>query len=273
MILRLSPTQIGMFFRCAAAYLQRYILKRKVPPGIALIIGSGVDEAANVNFNQKKSTNIDLPMDMFEDAAADAFMKRLSSDGLMLEREQASRAKAFIAESKDKTVDMARVLCEEVAPKIQPIAVQSNVDFTRDATPNIIYTGKLDVMDETHDVIDVKTSKNRWPKNKAAAEDQPTFYLEGVRQTFGAKPKKFVYHIITKGKEPSHQEVETNRDESDLVTLEERAKTMTSMIKAGLFPPCDPGSWGCSPVYCGFYLAGCKYISKRKKMAYINREV
>ena len=273
MILRLSPSQTSTFYGCPASYYQSYILGRRVPPGIALAIGTGLDEAANVNFLQKQATRVDIPLEDFEDAAATAFEKRVRRDGLLLTREEASRADAFIAEAKDLTVTLARKLGEVVAPLIQPIAVQSTVEFTRKANPNVIHTGKIDVMDETHDVIDVKSSKNRWPKAKAASQVQPTFYLPGAKETLNAQPKRFVYHIITKAKTPAHQVVETTRDESDLVALDIRVKIIVDMRKAGLFPPCDPDHWRCGPKWCGFFLAGCKYISTRRKMVYINREV
>ncbi|MCP4568979.1 MAG: PD-(D/E)XK nuclease family protein [FCB group bacterium] len=273
MNLRISPTQVSMFFGCAAAYYQRYILGRKIPPGIALAMGTGLDEAANVNFIQKQATRKDLPLDMFEDAAATAFTERVRKEGLLLTKENASRSEQFIAESKDKTVELARKLGESVAPLIQPVAVQTTIEFIRDANPEVIHTGKIDVLDETHDVIDVKSSKNRWSKVKATAQVQPTFYIPGVKETLNASPKRFVYHIITKAKKPVHQMVETFRDESDLIELDYRIEIIVKMRKAGLFQPCDPDHWRCSPEWCAFYLAGCKYISTRKKITYINREV
>lgn len=273
MILRLSPTQLSMFFGCAFQYYQRYILGRIVPPGIALHMGSGLHAAADVNFTQKMATRKDMPRDVFEDAAEQEFNRRLNDEGVLLSKEEAGRSTHFLEECKLKTIEMARVLHDDVAPEIQPIAVEKTIEFTREATPGIVYTGRLDVLDETHDVIDVKSAKSRWGAGKAEEQDQPLFYLPGARETMGTKSEKFVYHIVTKAKTPTHQVVETTRDESDLVALEERAKTMKSMRDAGLFPPCDPGHWRCSPIWCGFYLAGCKYISKRKKMVYINRKV
>ena len=274
MIWKLSPTQLSMFLGCAAAYYQRYILGRKTPPGIALAMGTGLDEAANVNFIQKQATRVDLPLEEFEDAAATAFERRIRQDGLLLTREDMSRGSDLvIAEAKDKTVEIARKLGECVAPLIQPVGVQLTVEFMRDANPGVVHFGKIDVMDETHDVIDVKSSANRWAKEKASSQVQPTFYINGVKETLNADPKRFLYHIITKGKKPVHQVVETFRDESDLIALDESVKTMVNMRNAGLFPPCDPDGWRCGPKWCGFYLAGCKYISKRRTTIYINREV
>jgi hypothetical protein len=271
-MLYLSPTQLSMFFGCAAAYYQRYILGRKIPPGIALVMGSGLDAAANVNFTQKQATRIDLPISDFEDAAATEFDERVKNEGLLLTKEEASRSSLLIGESKDKSVELARKLCTDVAPRIQPIAVQAKVCFERDAVKDVAFEGFVDVVDESHDVIDVKSSKNKWQEDKASSEEQPTFYLKGARETLGTQSEKFTYHIITKGKTPQHQVVDTTRDESDLVSLDNRANVLVTMRKAGLFPPTDPGSWRCGPMWCGYYLAGCPFISKRKKMAYINRE-
>jgi len=258
-----------MFFGCPAAYYQRYILGRKVPPGIALHMGTGLHAAADVNFTQKMATREDLPRDVFEDAAEQEFNRRLKDEGVLLSKEDAGRATLYLEECKVKTIQMAGVLHDDVAPDVQPIAVERDIEFTRDATPGIVYAGRLDVLDETHDVIDVKSSKARWGAGKAEEQDQPVFYLPGARETLGTKSEEFVYHIVTKAKTPTHQVVRTTRDESDLVALEERAKTMKAMRDAGLFPPCDPGSWRCRPLYCAYFLAGCKYKSARQKKLFL----
>jgi len=272
MVLRLSPSQVSTFFGCPAAYYQRYILGRKIPPGIALHMGTGLHAASDVNFTQKMASRRDLPRDVFADAAEQAYNERLRDEGVLLPQEDASRAKLFLEECKVKTIQMAGVLHDDVAPLVQPIAVEKDVEFTREGVPGVVFAGRLDVLDETHDVIDIKGSKSKWPAGKAEQEGQPVFYLHGAREYLGTQSKDFIFHVITKGKTPVHQPVRTTRDESDLLALEEQAKIIVNMRKAGLFPPCDPGHWRCSPVWCGYYLAGCKYISRRKRLVYINRE-
>lgn len=259
-----SPSQMGMFFGCAAAYYQRYILGIKVPPGVALLLGSGVDKGAETNFRQKIDTREDLPLSDVQDATATAFDERLDADGVYLLNDEASQAEQLLGEAKDKAVQVVSVFHCQAAPRIQPISVQTEVSFIREDLDDVVFRGFPDIIDNNENVLDVKTSKLKWPDGKAENEFQPTFYLPGVRAS-GMKAEKFTYHIVTKTKTPTHQVVDTERDESDLLALEERARTMVACIKAGLFPPVEPDHWRCSsPKWCGYYV-NCKYKSERDK--------
>jgi len=272
MVLRISPTMDAMFTGCPAQYYQRYVLGRKVPPGIALHMGTGLHKASEVNFVQKKTTREDLPKSVLEDAAEQGFKDRLEEEGVLLSQEEKGRASLLLEESRVKTIEMAGVLHEEVAPLIQPIEVEAEVEFTRENTPGIVYRGRLDIADESQKLIDIKTSKARWGKDKGDGQNQPVFYMTGARESLNIDSDEFLFHIVTKAKTPTHQLVSTTCDESDLIALEQRALVLQAMRAAGLFPPCDPESWRCSPKWCGYFLAGCKYISKRRIFSYINRE-
>lgn len=264
-----SPSQMGMFFGCAAAYYQRYIMGLKVPPRIALLLGSGVDKGAETNFRQKIETHEDLPLGDVQDATATAFDERLDADGVYLMKEEKPMTDSLLSEAKDKAVQMVGVFHRQAAPAIQPISVQTEVSFFREELEDVVFRGFPDIIDENENVLDVKTSKNKWSEGKAENEFQPTFYLPGARAS-GMKASKFTYHIVTKAKTPVYQVVDTERDESDLLALEERARTMVACIKAGLFPPVEPDHWRCSsPKWCGYYV-NCKYKSERDKNRYFS---
>lgn len=269
MVLKISPSQMSTALGCAAAYYQKYILRRKIPPGIFLAVGSGLDEASNVNFLQKMSTREDLPLEDLNDAAVTEFNRRLLKEGLFLTKEEAQNSEKVISDAKGKMLQLVKGFRDFVAPVIQPVCVQGSISFTRDAVPGVLFRGKIDVMNDEHDVIDLKSAKGKWPKGKADHEYQPSFYIHGARESLNAKTKRFTYHILTKGKETAHHVIHTKRDPSDLKTIEERAKVIVSMRNSGLFPPCDPGDWRCGPRWCSFYLAGCKYVSERNRKIHL----
>lgn len=263
-----SPTQMNMFSGCAAAYYQRYICGFKTPPRVALLIGTGLHGGADLNLRQKIETRKDLPMSDVKDAAAAAFDKRLEADGVFMTDEESGRKDQILGESKDKTVQMVGVFHESASPMIQPVAVEEEVSFTRDTLPDVVFHGRLDVIEENDNVLDIKSSKARWPEGKAENELQPSFYLPGASE-LGKKPKYFVYHVITKAKTPVHQVVTTTRDESDLSALDQRARVMKACIEVGLFPPCEPDHWRCSPKWCGYFMT-CKFRSERDKNKYFS---
>ena len=259
---------MNMFSGCAAAYYQRYICGIKTPPGVALLIGTGLHGGAELNLRQKIETRQDLPLSDVKDAAATAFESRLAEDGVFMTKEEKEISDQLLGEAKDKTVQMVGVFHKSASPMIQPVAVEEEVSFTRENLPDVVFHGILDVIEENDDVLDIKSSKARWPDAKAENEIQPSFYLPGA-QELGKKPKNFVYHVITKAKTPVHQVVTTTRDESDLIALEQRARVMMACISAGLFPPCEPDHWRCSPKWCGYFM-NCKFKSERDKNKYFS---
>ncbi len=53
------------------------------------------------------------------------------------------------------------------------------------------------------------------------------------------------------------------RQDRDWANLLLRIHLMLTQIHTGLFPPCDPGAWICSPQWCGYFWT-CKYSIKRR---------
>jgi hypothetical protein len=262
-------SHMGMFSRCQVAYYRRYICGEIIPPAIALIMGTGLHGGAELNFKQKMETRKDLPVSDVKAAAAAVFEERLSVDGVYMTMEEKTRADQLLGESKDKMIEMTGVFQREASPRIQPLAVEKEISFKRESLPDVVFNGQLDLVEESgQNVIDIKTSKNKWQEGKADSELQPTFYLQGARE-IGMNPQQFIYHVVTKAKMPVHQMIVTNRDESDLVALEARARVMMECIKAGIFSPCDPGHWMCTVAWCG-YFPTCKYRSERDKNRYFS---
>ena len=63
----LSPSSITQYLKCSAQYMFKKKLGPK-PPGIALLYGKSVDNAINVDMEQKIVTRENLPSDDVKDA-------------------------------------------------------------------------------------------------------------------------------------------------------------------------------------------------------------
>ena len=63
----LSPSSITQYLKCSAQFMFRKLIGNK-PPSIALLYGKSVDEAINVDMEQKILTRKNLPMDDIKDA-------------------------------------------------------------------------------------------------------------------------------------------------------------------------------------------------------------
>jgi hypothetical protein len=67
--------------------------------------------------------------------------------------------------------------------------------------------------------------------------------------------------VLVNNKEPKLQSLPTTRGPEDWANLLRRIYLMLTQIHTGLFPPCDPSAWICSPQWCGYFWT-CKYSIK-----------
>jgi hypothetical protein len=263
MIDHISISQIDMFFRCGEQYRRRYIEGERVPPGIALHIGTGVHKAAEHNYRQKILTGEDLPAAQLQEVAVDAYAKSLDKQGVMFTAEERPAAKKILGESADVVSGLTVVLREKVTPEIQPALIEESMTLDVPGL-DVPFLGIVDCYSRDGRLSDLKTAAKKWSQDKADSESQPTLYRKLIKARTGSYPLKITFDVLTKTKTPAHQQLVTERDDDDFAILVRKAKIMLRMVSAGIFAPAEPGSWSCSAVYCGFW-ASCPLISPRLK--------
>jgi len=261
-----SPSQLDMYFRCGEQYRRRYINREVIPPGIALVKGSAVHKAAEVNFAQKIETREDLPLEQLQGAAEEHIDVMIAKDGLFLPPEQASIGmQKVLGDAKDRTQGMVRALRMEIAPRIQPAMTEK---FIRIPLPKHTHDllGRLDLATEDRRVKDLKTSSKRKYQDEVDRSDQLTFYHMAYEYETGAPPAGIDLEVIVETKVPSVQSLTSQRTMDDRKVLLHRINAMIAGVQAGTFLPAAPGSWICSPRFCGFY-GSCGFINSERKAA------
>jgi len=115
-------------------------------------------------------------------------------------------------------------------------------------------------------VIDLKTASKAWAAGRVEKEAQPTVYSKLYEAQHGRPPERFRFEVVVGTKTKEYRQgdkfLTTKRNEHDWAAFAARVRTMARMVKAGIFPPADPGSWICSPQHCGFFTT-CPYQSRR----------
>ena len=251
MIAHLSVSQLGMFQRCNIQYRRRYLEGETIPPGIAAHVGSGVHKAAEINFKSKMQTGEDMPLDAVQDAAAEAYDKALS-EGVFFAPDEAPGAKAAMVQGKDDAVSLATLFRRELAPTIMPALVEHRVTLEIPGVALPVVT-ILDCYTADRKLRDLKTSGKRWTEDRAHTSPQPTVYRESVLQSTGEYPDELMFDVLVNNKTPVLQTIPTSRTEEDLQILTRKFQTMIEAIRAGIFMPAEPGSWMCSPKFCGYW--------------------
>jgi hypothetical protein len=249
----ISASHLGMYQRCGLQYQFRYIDKKKIPPGIALLKGAGVHGGARINFRQKKESKVDLPKKDIIEISVTEFENTFQSQGVFLTQEEETIGlKNVLGSAKDSIVTLASLYADQVAPIYQPIYVEES---HRIVVPNSEYDllAVMDLATENERVVDLKTGAKKKTDSEVQASDQLTFYALVYRALTGKMPKKVCLEVLVDKKNPERQLLEGQRDLRDLQVLVKRINLMIDGLSKGVFIPAPPTSWWCSPRFCGYW--------------------
>lgn len=186
----LSASSLTMYHRCREQFRLRYLLGYKSPPVGYLLWGDAHHGTFERNFEQKISSEKDLPVGELKDwfvTRVDELVDEAGGDG-EVRWESSSHAKV-----KDEGVKLVQAYREQAAPGVQPVAVEERFDLFVDEVP-VPVIGYIDVVEQAR-MIDEKTAsrKSTVPNGQQAAQF-------GVYQL--AKPLPLHMHLCTKTKTP-----------------------------------------------------------------------
>ncbi len=259
MIKSIHKSHLGMFLRCPQQFERRYINGEIIPPGIAARRGSATHKAAEINHLQKITTREDLPIDTLQDAARDEYVRLVKVEGVFIPKDQISEKDKLLAAGLDASTRLTKLYRETLAPAIQPILAEKFLEI--DAGLELPMAGTIDVLTEENWLPDLKTADKSKGVNEANNSLQLTFYAGLVADYIGKWPDKVSLEILVNTKEPKLQSLETKRGPQHWRNLLLRVQLMIAQINTGLFPPCSPDFWSCSPNWCGYFWS-CKYSIK-----------
>ncbi len=254
----LSPSQVLMYGKCALSFYFRYVEGKKIPPGISLKKGSSYLSAAEHNFVQKIKSGLDLPEKDIVEVAVASFEKGIKEEEIILtEEEKAIGRDNVIGKTKDAMVPLAKLYSKEVAPDYQPVVVEEAV--TIDLTSKYFLFGKLDLVTNKNEIIDLKTGGKAKPADAADEDEQLDLYTLAYFFKFGKLPAKVAldtaiqYETATKGLITRRQRLDSTRDKGHIEVTRNRTTLLLDALEAEIYPPCPKGNWNCSPRWCGYY--------------------
>ena len=263
----LSHSQLDLFSKCGEAYRRRYLEKQIIPPGVALLRGSAVHGAAEVNHRQKIETGQDLPLQDLVDAAATTFDQRIATDGYSLAPdEQSTGAKIVLGKAKDSAVRLTGLYARNVAPNIEPELVEARVRVVLPESP-LDLVGVIDVSTRDSRVKDLKTAARAKTQQDADDSLQLTWYDLTYRALKKVPPAGLDLEVLVDTATPKHQRLGTTRTMRDLEVLVARVNATAAAIKAGSFPPAQLGAWWCSNKFCGYFRSGCPFVNADRRAA------
>jgi len=250
----LSASALGMLARCGEQYRFRYVEGIKAPPGVQLVIGKGTHAAIERDLINKQHWGSLLPDDSIADYAADAARAAWEDDEPLVQEGDPDKGGAV-----DTAVSLAQLHHRELAPAIEPVAIERGFLLELDGFPFDLM-GFVDI-EEKGRIRDTKTSSKSPQADAADQSDQLTLYhLDAV--TRGLPPPVVQLDYLVKTKTPKAVSLTSKRGPEDHARFLRRVEAAAKVIEAGAFYPTGADSWACSARFCGYW-SRCRWGAKQ----------
>jgi RecB family exonuclease len=203
------------------------------------------------------------------DLAATEFDRVVGSEGVRLLPDESGNPSVIIGGFKDAAVDLSGFYVKEVAPNVDPVAVEHKV-IVKPRDSDIVISGIMDLVSEEpggkRRIRDVKTGDKTPPGNTADRSPQLDMYAMLHKVETGKLPDGVTLdHVVRTPKmaQMKHVRLDSVRTEADITALVERINIAVETVKRGAFMP-NTNGWHCDRRYCYFF-DSCKYVSSRIK--------
>lgn len=258
---QLHVSMLDMLSRCGIQFQRRYGARfgcwheeEIIPPGVALATGTAVHTAVEKNLRSKIENKGELlPREEVAEIARDKF-EEVWNGGMMLSEDEAVDPNATLGRATDQTVNLALLHHDNLAPLLQPLAIEEKFVIVLDDYP-LDLSGQKDIR-EADRIRDTKTRAASPPKD-AARSMQLAMYALSEKVARGSLPKAVALDVLVKTKTPkiiTLEETPTDEWISPLLRRVKRATEIIQTVKEGknAFAPADPENWVCSAKYCGY---------------------
>lgn len=277
----LTQTSILTFISCGMRHYWRFEEGLKIPPNSALAFGSCTHKTSEHNMRYKMETHEDIPTAHLQDYWVNEFEEREEYIEWTPEEkgESVSRVRDKLIKTGRGCVDAYQ---EAVAWRIQPTAIEKpyRIQFDNDIPYDLASRG-IDLIgvnvadDEEQSVIfrpegeiifDLKTASKKPPASKADTSFQLTLNAIAYRTMTGKLERGLQLDHVVKTKVPYVFRQPTSRTDNQLQTALVLVGRVIQAIehakRTGAFLPADPGWWGCSEKWCGYWNV-CEFGGKK----------
>lgn len=255
----ISVTKIKRLFRCGELFRLMDIEKKKFPPPTFLTKGSAVHSASEVNFKQKIQSRTDLSSSKIKEAAASAFDERIKAEGVALtKKEEDAGVSISLGRAKDRTVVLAGIYSDQIAPVHQPRIVEELQKIR--LTDELDLAVKLDLINEQEEIVDLKTGKKSIPQADVNEDLQFSIYDLAYRALFKKPPRGTVIeNLVDAPVNPKRNQIHTSRSTAQLEGAVKKINNFIFAVQKGIFLPAQKGSWYCNEEHCPA-ARECKYF-------------
>lgn len=233
----LSPSQVRTFTDCAYRWFQKYLLGEPDPPTSALSGGTAVHAAIAGNFRYKLEEKRDL-----ETEGVVALFRESWNEQQQLALFRDEEDPKEIGQSLEGLV---RLYMNEVAPKIQPAAVELPV---KGVIGGVRINGILDVIDTEGKIHDVKTAK----QTPSSIDPMYRFQVATYSRLAEGASGLVQLDTLVKLKTPKRVEQSFQITEADKLATDTIYPLAQAAMKSGYYMP-NRLSMLCSRRHCPYW--------------------
>lgn len=258
---------MGTLSKCGEQYRRRYIERERLPPGCSQIRGRTTHEANERNLAHKLETGDLLELEEVQEIARDSVDGALQGEFVLggdYVELGVTKARGVL---KDEVVGLSTLHATEVAPAMEPEAIEVRVEVPAGGRLAVPLVGVIDLIDANTGIHDTKTAQKAPGRDDAHVSDQLTAYDLLHRALKGTPPKGLGLDVLVrtpkKGELRSYS-LRTERTKADLSVYLHRVEAAVRTIEAEIFLPAPQDHWICSTRWCG-YASTCPYFRGRPR--------
>lgn len=250
--------------RCGEQFRRRIINGERVRPTFRMAKGSVVHITTNAGLTRKMGEpDSEVPGELpsveeMRDMTADAFERYWDEQQPQADEADLEEAAASRIDAKDFSIGLAVLHLTNVAPTINPVAVERTI-VVKPQDSDLVIRGTLDIVDATPEgeiVADTKTSAKTPAKDTADTSQQLDVYGLIRYAEKGEMPVGYrLDYLIQTPKKAERKVVQlrSTRTAEDLGTAVHRINVAVDAVKKGVFIPTAPDSWWCGAKWCEFH--------------------
>jgi hypothetical protein len=203
-----------------------------------MVIGTATHAAIETNYRQKVGTGQDMPLADVLDAFSDSYDLEIMDVDEYGDED--------IGEAKDQGAALTTIYQEQVAPVVQPVLVEEQIQAEINGIP---YSGFLDVTDHNNRIRDTKTTGKR-PIGDAYKLSM-TGYAVLFRHYSASIESGITLDYLIRTKKPYYLPIEGGTvDDGEIRRFAGVLGGVSGGISAGSFPPNGLVNGSCS--WCGY---------------------
>jgi hypothetical protein len=260
---QLHVSGLEMLSKCGEQFRRVYIERERIPPGVALIVGTATHKSVARNLESKIKTDALLSIEEVKNTARDSLCQEWESGIKLDEEEMKAGIKQVKADAIDKAVRLSALHATKAAPALYPTHVERSWKIELPGYP-LDLVGTLDIQEGGASVRDTKTSGKTPAKTIADESLQLTAYALATKVIDGKAVESVKLDYLVDNATPEYKPFASTRDDDDFRNLLLRIERATVAIEKGVFIPARETDWWCSKKWCGFH-SSCPFAKQPKQ--------